>query len=123
MDKNSKVGNVSLGLLAVVATSALTGCGGNHYDRVLRRCVDDKGNVLPDVACSNTGRGGYMYMGRSVFPTWAYGGSGGNTPGSRAMGFTRTVPNTADIVDSRGTVVRKGFGRTSSSGSRSFFGG
>lgn len=121
MDKSSKMGQVKLGLLALVAVSAM-GCSQNRYDRVLRRCVDDKGNVLPDTAC--TMPGGYMHGGTRIFPTWAYGGTGGITPGTRAMGFTRTAPaNGADIVNSRGNVVRKGFGGTSGTRSGGFLGG
>jgi hypothetical protein len=100
--------SVPVVLVASIAALALTGCGAQ---RQVRRCVDQYGNVLPDSQCytSTTRVGG-------TYPYWVYGGSLNR---GRVTGYSRTPIGNADIVDSRGTVVRRGFGGGSSSSSRS----
>lgn len=106
--KKSK--SVPVVLVASIAAIALSGCGGQ---RQVRRCVDQYGNVLPDSQCNTpTTRVG------GIYPYWVYGGTLNR---GRVSGYSRTPSSNADIVDSRGTVVRKGFGGGSSS--RSSFGG
>ncbi len=72
--------------------------------------MDDKGVVLSDEACETTQRttsGGYIHS----YPHWVYGGTGGNTPGSRAMGFRSTPTEGAHVVTPSGrTISRGGFG-------------
>ena len=103
--------SVPIVLVASIAAIALTGCSGN---RQVRRCVDQYGNVLPDSQCyTSTSRVGGMY------PYWVYGGTLNR---GRVTGYSRTPSSNADIVDSRGTVVRKGFGGGSSTRSSSFGG-
>jgi len=109
--KKSK--SVPVALVASIAALTISGCGSTQ--RQVRRCVDQYGNVLPDSSCtSNTRVGGF-------YPYWVYGGT---MRGSRVENFSRTPSSNADIVDSRGTVVRRGFGGGSGSTSRtSSFGG
>jgi hypothetical protein len=118
MNDMKKSAAVSVSLLAAMAATLMGGCGSNP--RQVRRCVDEKGNVLPDSDCER----GYYYggMGRG-YPGWVYGGSGGNNPGNRAMGFTRTPNPDADVVAPNGRVIsRGGLGRSGGSGG-GFFGG
>ncbi len=120
--KKSRV--VSVSLLAAMAATMLAGCGSNP--RQVRRCADEQGNVLPDTNCERGYVGGGYYgggmMGRGGYPGWVYGGSGGTTPGSRVMGFTKTPTAGADVVTSGGRVIsRGGLGGRSSGGG--FFGG
>jgi hypothetical protein len=106
-------------LVASLAASILSG-GCSSGPREVRRCVDDKGVVLSDAECekleNRTGSGGYV-GGYRGYPHWVYGGSGGNTPGSRAMGFRSTPTEGAHVVSPSGrTISRGGFGGSSRGG-------
>lgn len=103
---------VPVSLVVSIAALALAGCGGQ---RQVRRCVDVNGNVLPDNECVVPSR---RYGG--IYPYWVYGGT---LTRGRVTNFSRTPNSSADIVDSRGSVVRRGFGGGSSSSTRSSFGG
>ncbi len=108
--------SVPMILVASMAAVALSGCGANKQ---VRRCVDQQGNVLPDTQCVTST--GYRSGGAFIYPRWVYGGT---SSGRKVTGFSSTPSSSADIVDSKGTVVRKGFGSSrSSSGSRMSFGG
>jgi len=108
--KKSK--SVPVVLVTTIAAIALTGCSN---ERQVRRCVDDQGNVLPDIQCNDTS----TYTRRTGFyPHWVYGGS---LSRGRVTGGSRTASSSADIVNSSGSVVRRGFGGGSSS--HSSFGG
>ena len=83
---------------------ALSGCSSSK--EYTRRCVDAKGNVLPDTNCA-TGRTGAGY------PYWIYTHGGTSWAGNRVTGnYERTAPN-ATIKSSSGSVIstpRGGFG-------------
>lgn len=111
--KKSKA--VTLSVVASVAAIAMTGCGGRAQ---VRRCVDQNGQLLPDIQCGTTStRTAYRFG--SSYPHWVYGGT---ISKGRITGYSNSPSSTSDIVDSRGTVVRRGFGGGSSS-SHSSFGG
>ncbi len=106
-------------LLAAAATAAmamLDGC--SHDTSTTARCVDQDGHVLPDSACRGGTGGGVYYGGgygagrlNSVRqPRWVYGGSGGTSVGSRAVGFSTSPPADGEIATRSGTVIRGGFG-------------
>jgi hypothetical protein len=109
--KKSK--SVPVVLVASIAAIALTGCSSQ---RQVRRCVDQFGNVLPDSQCvtSTTRR-----VGTGIYPFWVYGGTMNR---GKVTGYSRTPSSSADIVDSRGSVVRRGFGGGTSTRSSSFGG-
>jgi hypothetical protein len=100
-------------LVATLAASILA--GGCSSVREVRRCVDDKGVVLSDAECEMQGGQNAhtqrSYGGYHSYPHWVYGGTGGNTPGSRAMGFKSSPSSGAHVVSSSGhTISRGGFG-------------
>jgi hypothetical protein len=96
-------------LVASLAAVIISGCGNQ---RQVRRCVDNQGNILPDIQCNSTTtyRSGF-------YPHWVYGGS---VSGRRVSGYSSTPSSSADIVNSSGTVVRRGFSSGSSSSHSSF---
>lgn len=101
-------------LLTSIAAVVLVGCGGRTE---VRRCVDDKGNILPDVQCQSPGRVGGYYG----YPHWVYGGS---VNGNRVSNFRSTPTDGATIKSSSGQVIsRGGFGGSSSRSGGGFFGG
>ncbi len=120
-EKMKKSQSVPAVLLAsVAATIIASGCRAPVKE--VRRCVDANGVVLDDKECDTTTSGTRHYGGH-VYPHWVYGGSGGNTIGSRAMGFRSTPSDGAHVVSSSGrTISRGGFG-SSSSGRGFSFGG
>ncbi len=95
-------------MVAAVAAAMLSGCGSTQT----RRCVDDRGNVIPDQNCVNSTYGS-PYYGRS---RWGYGGS---YSGGVLRNFSSTPSSGANIQDSTGhSISRGGFG-----GSGGSFGG
>lgn len=86
-------------------------------------CFDTQTNAeAPMGNCSSAGYygGGYYYggIGRGLIrPSWGYGGTFSN---GYVRGYSPTVPNDYDVKDSRGNVVRRGFGSSTSSGGSSF---
>lgn len=105
-----KTKNIEGALLMSVAVVALQGCSSREYTR---RCVDDKGNIIPDSACTSTTTArGY------VSPHWIFVHSGTRYSGSRVMsGFETSQPD-ATVRSSNGTVIntpRSGFGGSSGS--------
>jgi hypothetical protein len=105
-------------LVASLAASILSaGCSSGPKE--VRRCVDDKGVVLSDAECEKLDNraAGRPIGGYHAYPHWVYGGSGGSTPGSRAMGFKSTPTEGAHIVSPAGrTISRGGFGGSSRGG-------
>ena len=100
-------------LIGAIAVAILAGCSGAR-ERQMRNCVDDKGKPLPDEYCQDS-----RYAGRSYgYPHFIYGGA---LNGGRYVGGSLTPSSSADIVNSSGSVVRRGFG--GSSGGGGFFGG
>ena len=105
-----KSASVPATLIIAISASLLTGCS---RPREVRRCLDDRGQVLPDHVCEQPGRyrsgmGGLIFLGT---PRFGYGGSmmGGN----RMSGFSRMPTGNADIVTPSGrTISRGGFGST-----------
>ena len=101
-----KTKHIEGALLTAVAVIALTGCSSSSKEYT-RRCVDSKGNVLPDSQCS-TGRTGGMY------PYWIYTHAGTMWSGNRVTsGYERTAPTNATVKSSSGGVIstpRGGFG-------------
>lgn len=92
---------------AVAALVVTTGC---NTQRQVRRCVDERGNVLPDSACTTGGYGAGYYGGIRAFgyPRWVYGG---NVRNGQAFGFTSSPNPRATVVDGAGrTISRGGFG-------------
>jgi hypothetical protein len=93
-----------------VVSDSLCASGAAQY-----RCLDSKGNVVPDSYCANGTRG---YSRSYYTPFWTYGGL---MNGNRISGYSRTPRSGAEIVDSGGNWVggtrRSGFG---SSGGSSF---
>lgn len=87
--------NVSLAIVTAVSASIVTGCGSTRRD-----CVDQNGNIIPDVNCQNRTTSRYIY------PHYIYGGSYSN---GRISGGSLTPPSTSS---SRG-----GFGSFGSSSS------
>lgn len=98
-------------LVISIAAIAIAGCGSN---RQVRRCVDEQGNLLPDSACTTTT---YRSGSTFIYPRWVYGGS---TSGRRVTGYSTTPSSSADVVDSRGSVIRRGFSSSSHTSSSSF---
>lgn len=109
-------------LLIATASAILAGCS---QPRVVERCVDAYGNVIPDVACEPGYVGGTYYGGGGTYygggrvhyssPHYIYGGS---VSGGRVTGGTLTPTRNANVVNSSGTSIsRAGFG---SSGGGSF---
>lgn len=97
--------------VAAVAATLLTGCSS---PREVRRCVDDRGQVLPDSACEYP-RSNYGYRTWGT-PHWGYGGS---ISGGYLRGFSATPSGDRDVVTPSGrTISRGGFG-----GSGGGFGG
>lgn len=75
-----------------------------------RRCVDEQGNVLPDISCTSGIRGA----------GWAYGG---RVNGNQLMGYSRTPKANSTVVDSSGKhISRGGFGGGTRSSGFSFGG-
>jgi len=101
-------------LVASIAAIVVAGCGNSTQ---VRRCVDDQGNVLPDSQCQNTSTTTYRRS-SGFYPHWVYGGS---VSGRRVTGYSTTPSSSHDIVNSSGSVIRRGFGGGSSS--HSSFGG
>jgi hypothetical protein len=106
--KKSK--SVPATVVAAVAAMILTGCHSNPTE--VRRCIDAKGNVIPDTMCSTGGSmGGSSYYGSH----WVYGGS---MSGSRLGGYHSSPSSGASISDGSGhSVSRGGFGSHGSGGS------
>lgn len=106
-EKVKKTKHIEGALLTAVAMIALTGCSSSSSKEYTRRCVDSKGNVLPDSQCS-TGRTGGMY------PYWIYTHGGTRFNGNRVVsGYERTAPTNATVKSSTGTTIstpRGGFG-------------
>ena len=93
-------------LVASIAAIVVAGCGNSTQ---VRRCVDDQGNVLPDTQCTNPSTSTYR---SGFYPHWVYGGS---LNGRRVSGYSSTPSSSHDIVNSSGSVIRRGFGGGSSS--------
>lgn len=106
-----KTKNIEGALLMSVAVVALQGCSSREYTR---RCVDDKGNLIPDSACTSPTTAGRGY----ISPHWIYVHGGTRYSGSRVMsGFETSQPD-ATVRSSSGTVIntrRSGFGSSSGS--------
>lgn len=103
-----KTKNIEGALLMSVAILALQGCSSREYTR---RCVDAKGNLLPDGACT-TRTGGY------ISPHWIFTHGGTRFSGNRVVGGYETTQPNARIKSSSGTVIstpRGGFGGSSRS--------
>jgi hypothetical protein len=92
-------------LVASIAAIVVAGCGNSTQ---VRRCVDNQGNLLPDSQCNNT----TTHRTGGFYPHWVYGGA---LSGRRVTGYSNTPSSSHDIVNSNGSVVRRGFGGGSSS--------
>ncbi len=115
--------------LLVVSVAALvlaTGC--SSEPRMVRRCLDANGQILPEDVCYGSGYSGssYYYGGRSYIfygsPHWGYGGGGSYSIGGFASGYSRTSPSGMSVNSSSSSVSRGGFGGTSA-GRGGFFSG
>lgn len=102
--------SIEISILAAVAALTVAGCSSGP--RQVRRCVDEKGNLLPESACVTGGRyyGGGIYS----YPRWVYGGT---MVGNRVQGFSSKPASGAHVVSPSGrTISRGGFGGRSFGG-------
>jgi uncharacterized protein YgiB involved in biofilm formation len=106
-------------LVTAVATMLVaSGCGCGSGMVQTRRCLDEKGNVIPEMYCERGTRSVY-YGSHYVLPRWGYGGT---MSGNRVSGFSPTPHPDATVQTPSGRVIsRGGFGGSSSSSSS--FGG
>jgi hypothetical protein len=110
MKKSKAVPATLVGALAAVLVAS--GCGSGPVQT--RRCVDEKGNVMPDSYCTGVSRSIY-YGGMYRSPRWIYGGT---MSGNRVSGYSLAPDPGATVKSSNGTVIsRGGFGGSSSSSS------
>lgn len=102
-------------IVAVAAGLVAQGCGPNLTE--VRRCVDQRGYVLPDDYCDYPGYyrsgGVHVYIGS---PVWVYGGGGSYSVGGYATGYRSIPTNGATIVNSRGSSIGRASGATVSRG-------
>ncbi len=117
-----KKSNAVPAILVMSIAALVIGTGCSDEPRVVRRCFDGNGQMLPEYICNGGYAGSsYYYGGRSYIfygsPHWGYGGSGSYVVGGYASGYNRTMPSGSHIVSPSGsTISRGGFGGSASSG-------
>ncbi|MDX2065154.1 MAG: hypothetical protein SFX74_05375 [Fimbriimonadaceae bacterium] len=91
--------------ISALAVVCLTGCARQYATTERRTCVDQNGRVLPDSYCNSSSYNSGIYR----YPRYIYGGTYDQNSGMMRNFRSSPSPN-ANVVDSRGTVIRRGIG-------------